>query len=117
MSIPIVDVVFCIDRLCRCITYVLNHHDALSARSEEGWPPSSFVTHLVYLKNTSVGVDEAVITVSFFLPRWITHSAHMHALQGMGIQCVEVEPLQGDLYDAPCVAYAMDAIMSNIRGN
>lgn len=53
----------------RCIANVLNHHDTLSHgsdRPEQKWPVSAFITHLVYLKQTDVVVDESAISVSAF---------------------------------------------------
>jgi len=78
------------------LTNTLNRHD-LTPRTSIGvtrpaYPTSAFVTHLVYLFNTSIQVDK-------------------EALTEMGVQCVRVSSAQGGKFDAGCVREALESIL------
>ncbi|QRV76478.1 hypothetical protein RhiJN_04493 [Ceratobasidium sp. AG-Ba] len=87
----------------RAIARVLNRHDRLSHKALKGtqtpdfllrdYPISAFVTHVVYLRGSSVSVDE-------------------NKLATMGVRCVEIEGSLGDkvLYDASSVRRALSII-------
>lgn len=54
------------------------------------YPVSAFITHLLYLKGTSVHVDIERITVS--ARRYLCLPSRIHCYyQSMGVKCVEVE--------------------------
>ncbi|EPQ61135.1 UPF0052-domain-containing protein [Gloeophyllum trabeum ATCC 11539] len=70
---------------------------ACARRSDDTYPTSAFITHLVYLRGTSVPVEIERITA-------------------MGVACIEVDgqaPNSDDppLYDAPSVRQAIDRIL------
>ncbi|KAG9101174.1 hypothetical protein FS749_009636 [Ceratobasidium sp. UAMH 11750] len=85
------------------IARVLNRHDRLSHKALKGtqtpdflirdYPISAFVTHVVYLRGSSIPVDEA-------------------KLAAIGVRCVEMEGPPGDkaLYDPATVRRALSII-------
>ncbi|KAG8773262.1 hypothetical protein FRC12_002641, partial [Ceratobasidium sp. 428] len=87
----------------RAIARVLNRHDRLSHKALKGtqtpdflvrdYPISAFITHVIYLRGSSVTVDEAKLAV-------------------MGVRCVEIEGPPGDkvLYDSATVRRALSII-------
>ncbi|KAF8599309.1 UPF0052-domain-containing protein [Ceratobasidium sp. AG-I] len=87
----------------RAIARVLNRHDRLSHKALKGtqtpdflirdYPVSAFVTHVVYLRGSSIHVDES-------------------RLAAAGVRCVEMEGPPGDkaLYDPATVRRALSII-------
>ncbi|KAG9122799.1 hypothetical protein FRC07_000654 [Ceratobasidium sp. 392] len=85
------------------IARVLNRHDRLSHKALKGtqtpdflirdYPISAFITHVVYLRGSSVAVDEV-------------------KLAALGVRCVEMEGPPGDkaLYDPATVRRALSII-------
>lgn len=83
------------------------------------YPISAFITHIVYLKHTSVHVDVPLITVSVMII--LGRKGHSRLLiydQALGVRCIEVaggvdNNNRSPQFDASCVRQAIRQILAN----
>ena len=96
----------------RGISNQLNLYDSLKqdlrTPMRSSYPVSAFITHLVHLKNSTVEVDTAEITVSS--PSSIQPPFHTDSFaKSMGVRCVEVQAA-GQHFDAQSAGEALGII-------
>lgn len=113
------------DDLTSTITRTLNdgHHAQTYgglSKADTTYPISAFITHLVYLKGTTVEVDVPAITVRSPVSSARLTPIIMRCTQALGVRCVEVGGFADERtllpqFDAPSVTRAVHEILDSMR--